>query len=193
MLLGYNGAMPCVPLIRHPSTPCAAVHRFDVRVRRTQQHILALAYSIAGEVTRLHLPEPLPSRRVDGLWRHTCFEVFLGRPGFPDYHEFNLSPSTEWALYRFGTYREGMSPVTTRQPPDIAPNREAGRFELHARIDLDELGLHREAEGPSLALAAVIETVDGTLSYWALAHPSVQPDFHHPEGFVPGLARSSLG
>ena len=29
-----------------------------------------------------------------------------------------------------------------------------------------------------------IEETDGTLSYWALAHPSPKPDFHHPDGFV---------
>ena len=33
-------------------------------------------------------------------------------------------------------------------------------------------------------LAAVIEATDGSLSYWALAHPSDKPDFHHPDSFV---------
>lgn len=31
-----------------------------------------------------------------------------------------------------------------------------------------------------LALCAVIEASDGSLSYWALAHPADRPDFHHP-------------
>jgi hypothetical protein len=35
-----------------------------------------------------------------------------------------------------------------------------------------------------MALSAVIEATDGTLSYWALAHPSDKPDFHHPDSFV---------
>jgi hypothetical protein len=35
-----------------------------------------------------------------------------------------------------------------------------------------------------LGLSAVIEATDGTISYWALAHPSDKPDFHHPDSFV---------
>ena len=34
------------------------------------------------------------------------------------------------------------------------------------------------------SLSAVIETTDGAMSYWALAHPSAKPDFHHPDSFV---------
>ena len=35
-----------------------------------------------------------------------------------------------------------------------------------------------------LALSAVVEADDGTLSYWALRHPPGRPDFHHADGFV---------
>src|SRR3546814_3736372 len=35
--------------------------------------------------------------------------------------------------------------------------------------------------GAKLALSAVIEELDGTKSYWALAHPPGKPDFHHPD------------
>ena len=40
------------------------------------------------------------------------------------------------------------------------------------------------------AIAAVIEEANGTKSYWALAHPSEKPDFHHPDGFVLELPAS---
>jgi hypothetical protein len=30
----------------------------------------------------------------------------------------------------------------------------------------------------------VIETLDGSLSYWALRHPPGKPDFHHSESFA---------
>ena len=33
-------------------------------------------------------------------------------------------------------------------------------------------------------LNAVIEEADGTRSYWALAHPPGDPDFHHPDCFA---------
>ena len=38
--------------------------------------------------------------------------------------------------------------------------------------------------GAKLALSAVIEELDGTKSYWALAHPPGKPDFHHPDCFA---------
>ncbi|MFT7402319.1 MAG: hypothetical protein ACI83N_001921, partial [Hydrogenophaga sp.] len=34
----------------------------------------------------------------------------------------------------------------------------------------------------NVALSAVIEEVNGRLSYWARQHPGEQPDFHHPAG-----------
>jgi hypothetical protein len=35
-----------------------------------------------------------------------------------------------------------------------------------------------------LGLSAVIEDDNGSLSYWALKHPSGKPDFHHPDAFA---------
>jgi hypothetical protein len=36
----------------------------------------------------------------------------------------------------------------------------------------------------SLGLAAVIEDLNGALSYWALKHPPGKPDFHHSDNFA---------
>ena len=43
-------------------------------------------------------------------------------------------------------------------------------------------GLRPDADW-RLALTAVIEQRDSLKSYWALAHPAGQPDFHHADGF----------
>lgn len=43
-----------------------------------------------------------------------------------------------------------------------------------------------------MAFTAVIELANGDKSYWALAHPSNQPDFHHPAGFVYELSGKEL-
>jgi hypothetical protein len=39
-----------------------------------------------------------------------------------------------------------------------------------------------------VSIAAVIEEEGGKMSYWALAHPPGQPNFHHPDCFVASLA-----
>jgi hypothetical protein len=52
-------------------------------------------------------------------------------------------------------------------------------FELDAFVDWRDWPFIER-----IGLSAVIEDVDGGLSYWALAHPSDKPDFHHPDSFA---------
>lgn len=54
-------------------------------------------------------------------------------------------------------------------------------FELAKEPDLDP------ALGWDIGLSAVIEEIDGTKSYWALAHPDGPPDFHDPTCFIARL------
>ena len=62
--------------------------------------------------------------------------------------------------------------------PMMEVEREVGRYALRV-----EPGIFPDT-GSKLALAAVIEEVDGTKSYWALRHPPGKPDFHHPDCFA---------
>ena len=39
-----------------------------------------------------------------------------------------------------------------------------------------------------LAVSAVMQSEQGVISYWALAHPPGKPDFHHRDGFALRLA-----
>ncbi len=43
----------------------------------------------------------------------------------------------------------------------------------------------------TLGLSAVIQEVDGTKSYWALAHAPGPPDFHNPDCFIATLPAPS--
>ena len=150
---------------------------------RPAPHQLALRYALAGEVGKIRLPEPSPPHRVDGLWQHTCLELFLRAPAEAGYLEFNFAPSGEWAAYRFSDYRAGMAPVEEVEPR-IQSKHEGDRYTLAAEVDLDPvLGLLAELSW-EIALAAVVETVDGRKSYWAAAHPPGAPDFHHRDCFA---------
>jgi hypothetical protein len=171
-----------VLLIPHPSTACPAVRGFEARARLTPEGALQLDYRVAGDIDRFSLPGPVPPRRADGLWRRTCLEAFLARPGHPGYLEFNFSPSGEWAAYRFAAYRAGMAEAGLAGAPAINVHRDAGRLELSAAINL--AGLDCAGAALRLGLSAVLEEQGGRLSYWALAHPPGQPDFHHGDGFV---------
>ena len=171
-------AMPAVALVPHPATPSAAVQSLLVEVRRTPRG-LSLRYVLTAELERLRIAPPRPAARVDGLWRHTCFELFLARED-PAYREFNFSPSGEWAAYAFAAYRASGSPLDCA-PPAIQCRRAQEALVLEARV----AGL---PEGPlRLGLSAVVEDAAGSLTYWALRHPAAKPDFHDRTSFTLAL------
>ncbi len=164
-------------LIPHPDSQSAAVSRIEVDVTRPSPRALELRYRVAGKVGDLILPTPASPARTDELWRHTCFEAFVRAPGAAGYCEFNLSPSTQWAAYRFTDHRDGMSDLTGIAAPRIEIGRNDQGFELRAWLELDD--------GPwRLGLSAVIEAANGDKSYWALAHPPGKADFHHADCFA---------
>lgn len=171
-----------VHLIPHPATPCAAIRDFSVRVRWTSEGLLLLDYAIEGAGDWLALPDSAWARRVDGLWHHTCFEVFLTEPSQPGYYEANFSPSGEWAAYRFVAYREGMAAVAALRPPAIARRWREQVFELGVVLDIKTILPNPST--PRLAITAVIEDRNGGFSYWALTHLHDTPDFHHEGGFT---------
>jgi hypothetical protein len=141
---------------------------------------LHLQYMLRADPTRLRIPAPKPSRQTDELWRHTCFEAFLRVDSGVAYHELNVSPSTEWALYAFDDYRRGMAAVSLAKPPKIKIEHHRGNW-LYVNVQLD---LKVLPPSRTLGLAAVIEHDDGRLSYWAVKHPAAKPDFHHDDSFA---------
>ena len=163
--------MPSAALSPHPDTPCAALRSIEVVVEQASAHLLAVTFGLEGNIDALRIPAPRAPRIADGLWRHTCCEIFIAHAA--GYREYNLSPSGEWAAYEFRAYRDG-GPVQTRAP-GIRVARSERRLQLAAQV---------EAAGRRIAIAAVIEAADGSLSYWALRHAPGKPDFHHPSAFA---------
>ena len=126
--------------------------------------------------------------QVDDLWRHTCFEAFIGMKGSAAYYEFNFSPSGEWAAYRFRAYRDGESLDNEALAPNISVEQAADRLRLAATLRLDHLTLIQPGATLRIGLSAVIEATDGSLSYWALKHAANKPDFHQADSFTLELA-----
>lgn len=179
-----------VPLHAHPGAATAtAVHALAARVERRADGTLALRYRLQGELARLRTPAPRPPARTDGLWAHTCFELFVAIADGAGYCEYNFSPSRQWAAYAFRGYRER----------DADPQLDAPPIAVHTHGDVLELDTCVPAPpglALRLALTAVVEDAAGALSYWALRHPAARPDFHLREGFVLALdatARDARG
>ena len=168
-------------LTRHPDTQCTAVTRIEVGVVRPRPRALELRFHLTGKADGLIIPPRASPDRTDELWKTTCFEVFVRAPDDAGYCEFNLSPSTQWAAYRFTSYRNGLSNLNGIKPPRIETNSDETGFELRAWLDLPAAAPWR------LGLSVVIEDAGGGVSYWALAHPPGKADFHHADCFAAQL------
>lgn len=173
--------MEALPLVCHPSTPCPYVSAVTARVDRLSADLLVVYYQVEGDIDQLQLPPQRRSAHTDGLWQHTCFEAFVRASGVRNYVELNFSPSSEWAIYGFDDYRQGMTAVEPQHAPKIICRRRENRLE--ADVDVHLIGLVPRAE-LQLGLATVLEDLQGCISYWALAHAPGNADFHHDAGFA---------
>jgi hypothetical protein len=171
-------------LLAHPDAGGEFVWSIAAEAQLTEGATLVCRYTLRGETARLRVPRAGAGRRADGLWKHTCFEAFIGAADGPDYYEFNFSPALDWAAYRFETYRTGMTAATLGQAPGLQVRRSSEGLELAATLHLAGLVPLRHVPALRVGLAAVIEEDDGGLAYWALRHPPGNPDFHHPDGFA---------
>lgn len=165
--------MQTVTLMRHPACPAGPIGSISVMMERDGV-ALWLRFVAEGHVNEVRWPAPVEPGRADDLWRHTCFEAFVATDD--GYVEYNLSPSGQWATYRFDGPRAGMR---VADEAATAPLLD-GALDMVAMETRLELPHHARR----LGLSAVIEGQDGPFSYWALAHPSAKPDFHHPDSFV---------
>jgi hypothetical protein len=168
----------------HPDTPCAAVESINAKIRADEHGTLTINYVLTGAVERLRVPEGQSGSRVDDLWQHTCFELFVGAQNDAEYYEFNFSPSGEWAAYEFRNYRDGGPIRAEGLDPKISVQRSAHALDLSAKVRLSRWPGFQPDVYLCLGLSAVIEDFEGALSYWALRHPPGRPDFHHADNFI---------
>lgn len=167
-------------MICHPDSPAKLVDEFAVEIERQGPRHIWIRYHVEAPVDDLELGLPGEPDRQDELWRTTCFEAFVREAGYDSYLEFNFAPSSAWAAYSFAGYREGMNLLPMASVPALGNDASDGHFALEA---IFELPSHLRDSALELAITAVIEELDGTKSYWSLAHPSGAPDFHHPDCF----------
>ena len=155
-------------LVRHPDSSPGAIQAIDAELDRAPSGAIA-TFRIRGDMTKLIIPPAAQPQRADGLWKSTCFEVFVAGEG-AGYREYNLSPSGQWAAYEFDEYRSGMRNVSA---------------EIETKVSLIDSGLQivakivAEFPNPALVgLTAVIEENDGAIRYWSTAFAPGKPNFH---------------
>jgi hypothetical protein len=171
-------------LLCHPATPCPAVRRLAVDLAWLADGALALTYRLQGDLDRLRWPAGPGAGFADGLWQHSCCELFVGLAGEPAYREFNFSPAGQWAAYAFSGYRQRAAFVLPDAAPLISVSSLDDRLAMAVRLAPAFLPPAAPGATFELGLSAVVEAADGALAYWALAHPAERPDFHRREAFA---------
>jgi hypothetical protein len=168
-------------MICHPDTPAKTVTGVEVATEFLADGTLGFRFCVDGVLNMLETLGPVPPARTDGLWKTTCFEVFLRKSGDIGYCEYNFAPSGAWASYQFDDYRQAMRILDLDETPEIL--LDASETHLAAEVTIT-VPAHILPGPIDLNLAAVIEETDGTKSYWALAHPPGKPDFHDKDCFA---------
>ena len=177
------------PLICHPVATSKAIRNVAVTVTSEGPGTVSFFFEVDCDLEKLTIPARSGqiNKMTDGLWQHTCFEVFLARGGQNAYREFNFSPSGQWAAYRFSDTRR-------RDPEAEADGCSRPLIEFHQQVEGLALHAHlRQEHLPpgsgefKMGLSAVLETREGDrpgfCTYWALHHPCSHPDFHHCASF----------
>jgi len=170
-------------LLPHPQHMPVQVSAIEARIVRFDPNWLSLRWKVEG-AGALVLPPFAGRGRADGLWRTTCFELFVRSGRDEGYAEFNLSPSERWAAYDFDRVRDGMAERACPHDPVCTPRGGRTTLIFDAAIPaaaLPPLPWH-------YGLSAVIEEAGGHISFWAIAHPPGPPDFHNPACFAAQLA-----
>lgn len=170
-------------LCPHPACTAPMHLSVSATILRNEVGDLLLSYRVHGDLAKIIIPEPVPVTAVpcDGLWQHTCCEAFIATAHDVDYREFNLSPSGQWAAYRFSDYRQIDPQYRPSTVPRISCQKGIEDFQLDAH--LPSLPFPRQ-QILIMGLSVVIEAANGSKSYWALDHAGSQPDFHHRQSFT---------
>ncbi|MBE9059625.1 DOMON-like domain-containing protein [cf. Phormidesmis sp. LEGE 11477] len=152
---------------------------------------LAIAYLLSGDLEKVAIaPLRSGSQRRDRLWEQTCFEFFLACGPTPTtntpYWEGNLSPSGDWNVFALERYRQNsQEEEAISDLPFGVENKPDSLYLDLWELDISGLvGTHRPLW---LGISAVIVLKTGSQTFWAIAHPSSEPDFHHPNSFVLAL------
>ncbi|MEM6450819.1 MAG: DOMON-like domain-containing protein [Cyanobacteria bacterium P01_D01_bin.105] len=155
---------------------------------------LSISYLLAGDIDKVVLPELNSCNdRAEKLWEETCFELFLGvgleRAKDLLYREFNFSPSGAWNVLTLQGYRYATKEEPSFEALPFKVVRADEGLTIETVIDISSLA--DEARPIRLGISAVILVKDmageAQETFWAIAHPTSKPDFHHPNSFALSL------
>ncbi len=152
---------------------------------------LTVAYLLSGDLDKVTIPSlGLGGGRRDRLWEQTCFELFWASGPVPTtttpYWEINLSPSGDWNVFALDGYRQGLKEEATISRLSFGVARKPEGICLNLwNMDIGDLVNVNQPLWLGISAVIVLESREQT--YWAIAHPGSEADFHHHGSFVLSL------
>jgi hypothetical protein len=165
------------------------------------QDWLSISYCLQGDLTQVVIPAAgKDAQRKDRLWEQTCFEFFLGeglgersdggafqgnRSHTSPYWEFNLSPTGDWNVFSLQGYRQGLQEESAFSSLPFTLRTSVSALNLDISVDIGSL---ITSDQPlRLGISAVLLLTSQQESFWAIAHPVAEADFHHPDSLAIAL------
>ena len=119
---------------------------------------------------------PQKAHETENLWEHTCFELFIGTAGKPEYFELNVSPDGRWHCYSFDDERLNMRNSGMLRVSEV--NLTNSLTEALLSVSLEHNLLASAMRPLKIGVAVILETKEQEHHYYALSHPTSKPDFH---------------
>ncbi len=154
-----------------------------------------LDYRIRGDIDRPRLPPQAASKFQDLLWSKPAWKRSSASPTATPTSNSTSRPRASGRCIDSKPIGKDVTSLNPLPPPRVIVRRHGEELEADIDIHLGAIpGLTAaEIKGRELRLAvsAVMQSDQGVISYWALAHPPGKPDFHHRDGFALRAGRRS--
>lgn len=141
-----------------------------------------ITFNIKGDIDKIVVPELSSNpQRIDRLWEQTCFEFFIGEKKKENYYEVNLSPSKDWNVFAFDSYRMGKRDELKIENVNISIEKTKKSLNLSTIIDFSDL-IH--SKNIVLGISAMTYDKSENGEYWAIKHSGDNPDFHSKANYI---------
>lgn len=148
-----------------------------------RSNTLLINYTLVGPVAEFVVPAQTKTPgRKNSLWEETCFEFFLSLENADQYWEFNLSPSGNWNVYRFTSYRQGMQEEPAFASVPFSVQSHSDSLQISLELPLEKIV--PQEQPLKTGISAVIKSMDGRITCWALTHAGTKADFHLRDSFI---------
>ena len=147
---------------------------------KLHENNLTLEYQVLGDLSHYHFPKQTKQERANNLWLDTTFELFIAPVGSDEYWELNIAPSTQWNLYHFTSYKEGMKESNIISTPSIKTYVQHDKY----RLTFNATVAHEHFDQAlQINLCTILLDQNGVRHFYSIERREGDVDFHDRGGF----------